>query len=269
MIAKPRDVPLALVLILIAAQQYGSPWRAEYEKERNGPHGECRVDWQQMAPGLDYRRIECLGDPEDVDLHVVRVDQQRWRLDVASIPGGSTAQQVADEKDAGFVINASFFDHRRDPLGALVRSGDEIQRARSTTWQSIFLIDADGTPQIITPDQWSHYRKDAWMAVQAGPRLVTGGHTNRVHQSYPAARAGVCIAKSGDLLFFATPRDRKFDMYEITRIARRGETDGGLECQDAMLFDGGHSVQIVLEGDSKRLQIRGDRVPVFVYATRR
>jgi len=77
-------VRLAFVILLIAtasAQQYGSRWRKEYEKEKNGPHGECRIDWLSLAPGLDYRPIECLGDPDGLDLHVVRVD-----------PGGHSTQ---------------------------------------------------------------------------------------------------------------------------------------------------------------------------------
>ena len=269
----PRAVRLAFVLLLIAttapAQQYGSRWRQEYEKEQNGPHGQCPIDWQSLAPGLDYRRIECLGDPDDLDLHVVRVDPDRWRLDVASIPGGSTVRQLANEKDAVFAINASFFDKSGNPLGVLVRDGEQIQRPRTSGWQSIFFLDNDDRPQIVMPDRWSRVADDALMAIQAGPRLVVGGHTNRVHQSYAAERAGVCIAKSGDLLFFATPQNRKFDMYEIARIARRGEIDGGLECREAMLFDGGHSAQIFVQGEDRSVLVSGDPVPVFIYATRR
>ena len=264
-----RKTFIAFLLLVSSSgfAQLGTPWRQEYEKEKNGPHGECHIDWQSVADGLDYRKITCLGDRDDLDVHVVRVDLQRWKLDVASISGGSTAHRVASDRDAAFVINANFFDHHLAPLGALVRSGDQLQRPQKTSWQSIFLIDGDGNARIIDPSGWPQYGDDAWMAVQAGPRLVTGGHTNRVHQSYTAKRAGVCIAKSGDLLFFATAR--KFDMYEIARIARRGEEDGGLECRDAMLFDGGHSTQIYLEGDTKRVQVSGDQVPAFIYATAR
>jgi uncharacterized protein YigE (DUF2233 family) len=272
-VANRRRVRLAIGILLLATaaagQQYGSPWRPEYEDEKNGPHGECKVEWRHVSSGLDYRHIDCLGDRDDLDLHVVRVDQKFCRLDVAVVPGGGAARRVADDKNAGFVINTNFFDHRRSPLGVLVRSGDEVQRAKSTSWQSIFLIDADGLPQIIDPGDWPKYRKFAWLAVQAGPRLVTAGHTARVHQSYSAERAGVCINKRNELLFFATPRDRKFDMYEIARIARRGEIDGGLECRDAMLFDGGHSTQIYLEGGRTQVSVAGDDVPAFIYAVKR
>ena len=249
-------------------QTFGSPQRAEYEQEGNGPHGECREDWTRVADGLDYRAITCLGDARDLDVNVVRVDARRYRLNVASGPA-SSARRVADATDADFVINANFFDAAKRPLGVLASSGSVLQDAKPNAWQSIFLVTRDGTPKIILPGDWSKYRVKTWMATQAGPRLVIGGHTNRVHQSYAAARAGVCITKSGAVLFFATPQERKFDMYEIARIARRGPEDGGLGCQDSMLFDGGHSTQLFVEGDTKRVTVDGDPVPVFVYAKKR
>jgi len=250
------------------AQPYGSTERKEYEKEPNGPHGECQSDWLRVADGLDYRAIQCLGDTRDLDVNVIRVDMRRYRLDLAS-GNATSARRIAQTTDADFVINANFFDGAKRPLGAVTSSGTTIQDAKPNSWQSIFLVTRDGTPKIILPSQWRTYRAKTWMAAQAGPRLVVAGHTNRVHQSYSAARAGVCIAKDGSVLFFATPQQRKLDMYEITRVTRRGPEDGGLGCQDAMLFDGGHSTQIYLEGDTKRVTIDGDPVPVFVYAKRK
>jgi uncharacterized protein YigE (DUF2233 family) len=251
------------------AQTYGSPYRAEYEKEANGPHGECRVDWRSVTRGIDYRAITCLGSRSDLDLHVVRIDTDRWKLDT-HVSDGTYAPSVARQKNAPFSINANFFDAKRNPIGVVVRSGAEVSGTNKSSWQSIFYVTRDGDARITLPSKWSKERKNAWMAVQAGPRLVIGGHTARVHQSYTAARAGVCIQKSGALVFFSTPQDRKFDMYEIARIARRAEIDGGLECQEAMLFDGGHSAQIYASGsDSSPVSISGDPVPVFVYATAR
>ena len=245
---------------------YGSVYRKDYEKEVNGPHGECRTTWRSLDDGLEYRAITCLGGDE-LDLHVVRIDPKLWRLDT-DVSRGVYASTLARAKSAPFVINANFFDRSRMPLGVVFTSGDEVSPLRSTSWQSIFTVDDDGKARIVLPTQWSKYRRDAWMAVQAGPRLVVGGHTASVHNTYAAARAGVCIQKSGKVLFFATPQDRKFHVTEIARVARRGENDGGLACHDAMLFDGGHSAQIFAagSGSSTVVSIDADPVPVFVYA---
>lgn len=257
---------LALLVADVASAQQSTAWRKEYEKEKNGPHGECTTSWNTLRPGLEYRAIRCLGSRDDLDLHVVRIDPSHWKIDTAIFDGGALAHEAARDEGAAFVLNANFFDESRKPLGVVMRAGKQATRPRTSSWQSIFYLDRAGTPRIVLPEDFAASR--AWSAVQAGPRLVVGGHTARVKQSYSAARAGVCIQKDGDLTFFATPQDRKFDMYEIARIARRGEADGGLECRDAMLFDGGHSVNFRVDG-ATRVSVEGDRVPVYVVATAR
>ena len=251
----------------LLAQPYGSKFRKDYEKEKNGPHGECRSDWTTLQRGLEYRAIHCLGDEDDLDLHVVRIDLDRWDLDTAVVDR-ATARTVAGSHDAAFDINANFFDKSRRAIGAVIRDGDIINKPHESSWQSIFLIDDGGTPRIIMPGKWSSYRDRSQMAVQAGPRLVIAGHTNQsLKNNYAAARAGVCIRNNGDLVFFATPATRKLHITEIAKVARRADIDGGLACRDAMLFDGGHSVNFYAEGDDKRISIEGDPVPVHIFAT--
>ena len=74
--------------------------------------------------------------------------------------------------------------------------------------------------------------------------MIHGRVTRRIYNNYAAPRGGVCIRKDGSMLFFAP-----------------------LACHDAMLFDGGHSVNPFAGGDDKRIDVEGDPVPVFIYAT--
>lgn len=257
----------ALVALLltpsILAQRH-----AEYEKEPNGPHGDCPVNWLRVDSGLDYRTIRCLGDPDDVDVHVVRIDTAAWKLDTA-VGRPRSVRDVAAERRAPFAMNANFFGSAREPLGLVVQGGDVVNPLHDSSWQSVFLLKTDGGPRIILPDAWKSYRTRTAAAVQAGPRLVVKGKRADIRNTYSAARCGVCIRATGELFFFATPQDRKLSMYEIGRIARRSEEDGGLACHDAMLFDGGHSVNFHLEGDAKQVDVSGDPVPVVIYATRK
>lgn len=262
---------ILLILLLaanaaLAQDSFGSPFRSRYAGEKNGPYGECRTDWTALEPGLDYRAITCLGASQtgDLDLHVIGVDPSIWQLN-AYVARDASARGVARDKDAVFAINANFFDTERNPLGLVVRSSEQVRHPRNISWQAMFMVHKDGTARVIHESDWEEQSEEAFMAVQAGPRLVIGGHTVRVRQSYTAERAGVCIQKPNRLLFFATPKGRKFDMYEIARIARRDEVDGGLACHDAMLFDGGHSTQIYLKTAKKTVSVRGDPAPVFVY----
>jgi uncharacterized protein YigE (DUF2233 family) len=236
----------------------------------NGPHGECTVQWDRIASGVDYRKITCLGDADDVDMHAFKISREFFKIDVAYAPGGSTARRQAEKHDARFAINANFFDRQREPIGVVVESGGPVQGPNKSSWQSIFLIDRDGEPRIIPVSEWSRYRDGAKMAVQAGPRTVVKEHTNKISKGYKAARAGVCIQRDGDIVFFATPQTRQFNAYEIARVTRRSEIDGGLRCRDAMLFDGGHSTQFFMEGDDRNIHVEGDPViPVFVIAKRK
>lgn len=259
-LAKPARVKPFLAILFLAATAAA---------QNDAPNTDCSTEWQRIATGIDYRRITCLGDAGDVDVHAVRISPQFFTFDVAFVTGGSTARTEAEKRDARFVINANFFERDFSPIGLIVRSGDELQGRHASNWQSIFCIDRNGEARILRLSDWPKYRSTAQMAVQAGPRLIVKGHINKVNKSYSAARAGVCLQKDGDLLFFATPQERKFDMWEIGRIAKRKEEDGGLACYDAMLFDGGHSTQIDVEGDAQSVHVDGDRVPVFVFAKRK
>lgn len=253
-----------ILLVLLLASAAHAQGKKSQPADRTATTGDCSGRWEVLKPDLEYRTIRCIGDPDDVDLHVVRIDPRTWKLDTLVSSRGTYARHVADEKDAGFAVNANFFDKARQPLGIIVRSGQVVQKPRDTNWQSIFLVTQTGRARIVLPEKWSQYRDSAQMAVQAGPRLVADGHTIKLKPTYAAPRVGVCIQWDRDVLFFATPATKKFHSTEIAKIARRKEDAGGLACRDAMLFDGGHSVNFFAEGG---VSITGDAVPVFIYAT--
>ena len=213
--------------------------------------------------GIEYRAIDCHDGP-DIDLHVVRIDLASWRPNAAN-GAPASAREIAAKTASLFVINANFFDAGQRPLGAIVRSGLVIQRPRDTRWQTIFAVGDDGRAHIVRPSAFESIATRTWMAVQAGPALVIGGEmVMSLKPGRPAARAGVCIAQNADLLFFATPRSRRFDVHDIARIVKTRVDEGGLACRDAMLFDGGGSVNFLVDGDSD-VSVAGERVPAFVY----
>ena len=219
-----------------------------------------------LVPGIDSRKIDCLGS-DGIDLYVVRIDPTQWNFNAAVVKR-TTARSLAGARNASFAINANFFDAGFNPIGVIVRGGDVVQPPHKSSWQSIFLIDDHGRARIVMPSQWRTYRDRADVAVQAGPRLVVNGHVNKkIRNNYAAPRGGVCIQDDQSLLFFASPHSRKYHIKEIARIAALAESDGGLACRNAMLFDGGHSVNLFAGGDDKRIDVEGDPVPIFLYAT--
>jgi len=225
--------------------------------------------WRGIRPGLEYRTIDCLNPNHDVDFHLFRIDLKRWDINVDVEDRAQTARHVFNDSGAGFVMNANFFDQHGEPIGLIVEDDREVQPPHPSDWQSIFFVSDEGVPKIVMPGDWLDYVDDAATAVQAGPRLVVNGDVVQVKESYASERGGVCIRRNNDLVFFVTPRGRKFLMKEIAAIAAKPERDGGLDCRDAMLFDGGHSTQVYTEERDDAIAVNGDPVPVFITATRK
>jgi uncharacterized protein YigE (DUF2233 family) len=254
----------ALLWTAAAVPSAASGHPEAFEKEKNGPHGDCPIVWQTVAPGLSYRKISCLGDETDIDVHAVRIDPDIWQFDTVILPP-TRALEAARQFSVPFSITAGVFDKAHQPEGLLVRSGVEVQPARKVDWQGVFLMTQEGQPKILPLSNWPSYRNRTYMAVQSGPRVVIAGKRNtKIFKSYPAARSGVCLQRSGSLIFFVTPSERKFDMNEIAKVASRREDDGGLECYEALLFDGGHSTQMYVGGLHERLSTIADPVPAFI-----
>ena len=212
-------------------------------------------DWTRVANGIEYRMLNCT--PSEFDLHLVRVDPRVARIDAVDRPG-STATDLGREYT--FALNANFFDEHFRPLGVIVTSGKEVNRPHPVSWQSVFYVDRDGTPGIVPVKQWPGVRESATAAAQCGPRLVVDGEINEVARAEPTWRSGVCIDAEKRVIFFATSPDTELDVHETRTLAARD-----LACRDAMLFDGGPSVQMFLRRAEGAVEVEGDkRVPGYV-----
>jgi uncharacterized protein YigE (DUF2233 family) len=258
----------AILLLLVVAcsdaeRRTGTSRSGDSSPARSGADAKepaCNDRWREVQPGLRQRSLCSDGE---ATLHQVEVDAARWTLDAVRV-APTTAPAVARERGAAFAINANFFDPDRKPLGVVVSDGAVVQRPHPVSWQSIFYTTSDLKAAIVLPEQWAAVRDDAAMAVQAGPRLVAGGRTTGATRGNPSLRSGICLTADDRVIFFATTMRRLYDVDEMTELATRSEEQGGLGCRDAMLFDGGPSAQMYLQGSD--ISIEGDRVPVFVIA---
>ncbi|HEX7152876.1 MAG TPA: phosphodiester glycosidase family protein [Thermoanaerobaculia bacterium] len=215
----------------------------------------CVNDWTPAGDGVEYRMLDCT--PEEFALHLVRVDPKKVKLE-AVVRSDSDARTVAG--DGAFGINANFFDTEGKALGVVTSGGRELNAMHNVSWQSVFYVDKNGKPGIVRAPEWKQHRDDAVFGVQAGPRLVIGGRKNEVARARGDLRAGVCIDKAERVIFFATPHESLFDVWQMVDLAATK-----LDCQDAMLFDGGPSVQLYLQRQPQPVFVEGDRrVPVYV-----
>jgi exopolysaccharide biosynthesis protein len=226
------------------------------------PEVPCRAEWIGPEPGLRHRS---LCDDGLAVLHLVEIDPKLWALDAALVPP-TTALAVARARRARFAINANFFGTDGKALGAIVSEGKILQRAHPVSWESIVYTTPEGEAGIVLPAGWPALEKTAVMAAQAGPRVVVNGRPTDATRATASARSGVCLARDR-VIFFATTPAGLYDVQQIASIAARGEEEGGLGCRDAMLFDGGPSAQMHLEGSE--ITIEGDEVPAFIVGAAR
>ena len=223
----------------------------------SSPASDCRPEWILLEPGLRHRNHCADGAAA---LHLVEIDPKLWALDAARV-APTTAPAIARDRGARFAINANFFDPEKRTLGAIVSGGRGVQSAHPVSWQSIFYTTPEGVAGIVLPEGWGAVKETVAMAAQAGPRIVVGGRPTDATRATPSARSGVCLARE-KVIFFATAGIALYDVQEIAALASRSEEEGGLGCRDAMLFDGGPSAQMHLEGSG--ISIEGDSVPAFV-----
>ena len=217
----------------------------------------CIESWTPVAAGIDYRALKC----PDAGLHLVRVDPKIAVVE-AKLQSGSAKDAAGDSL---FAINANFFDTNLRALGVVMSNGKMLNSLHRVGWQSVFAISKDGEARIITVPEWPKAQPDQSVAAQAGPRLVVNGVKNKVAQARADLRSGVCIQDDGRVLFFATPPLPLFDVWQMVDLAHRSEADGGMGCEDAMLFDGGPSTQLYVRLPGREIEVEGDeRVPAFL-----
>jgi uncharacterized protein YigE (DUF2233 family) len=253
----PRVKRVILFLFLLTGCLADEPERAP-ETAQAPPPVDCVNDWTPVAAGIEYRMLNCT--PSRFDLHLVRVDPKVAHIDAVHRPG-STAQLLGREHT--FALNTNFFDEQFRPLGVIVSGGKQVNPPHPVSWQSVFYIDRDRVPHIVPVREWAKVKETATAAAQCGPRLVVGGEENEVARAEPTWRSGVCIDANKRVVFFATSPETELDVHETRTLAAKG-----MQCRDAMLFDGGPSVQMSLSrAGGGRVEVEGDkRVPAYVVA---
>jgi uncharacterized protein YigE (DUF2233 family) len=225
----------------------------------------CAATWQEAGEGVRYRTAGCRGGGGGIELHVVELDPKLWSIDAVDGPRRAMSDAVA-ASGARFAINANFFDVNDRSLGLIVSGGKTLRQAHPVSWQSIFSIDRDGSAHITRRDDWVRTPPGVVTAVQAGPGLVVNGARNRVAKAQPSLRSGVCITDEGKVRFFVTAPGSFADVHEMVELAARSDSEDGLGCSDAMLFDGGPSAQMYLETPGKKISMEGDAVTAFLVA---
>lgn len=213
------------------------------------------LEWQTLAPGIDYTAIHFPELYVTSKLHALRIDPKRYQLnlltaqDIARKAGLVT--KFAQTKNALIVVNGGFFNSDYQSLGLRINRGHIVNPIKSISWWDIFVIE-DDQPKIISTANYQQSDKVTF-AIQAGPRLLIDGKIPKLKDKADL-RSALCITPTNQIIIAVTEH-LPLTTTQLANILRKSETKNGLNCKDALNLDGGHSSQLYVNVGTKKINV--------------
>ena len=198
--------------------------------------------------GLPYQSL--------IRLKILRLDLEKFRTRVLDSRAFGADRMgiktLAEKAQAIAAINGGFFLPDYRPLGLLIMDGREVNPLRKADW-GIYLVQGE-QPRIIHSRDFQN-DKAIVQALQGGPRLVVEGRELRMKRQV-ARRSAVGITLKNQVILLNT-EDTDVYAQDLARIFHLPESEGGLECRDALSLDGGPSAQMYADYRSLKIHIPG------------
>lgn len=213
------------------------------------------IQWQPLAPGLEYTTINYQQPYPTSKLHAFRIDPSRYQLQsITAVTLQRKAAFVAtfaQTQQALLAINGGYFDPDYNSLGLRINQGKIFSALKSISWWGIFLI-KNQQPAIIGAKEYLPH-KDISFAIQAGPRLLIDGKPTKL-TSRVDSRSAICVTQANQIIIAVTEH-LPLTTINLANILRTSEKNGGLACRDALNLDGGHSSQLYAKINDKVINI--------------
>jgi len=214
--------------------------------------------WQKIEEGFDFKSLQVEGDPYQslISLKILRISLDKFQVRVLDARAFGEIKleikELARKAGALAAINGGFFLPGYKPLGLLIVDGREVNPLRKADW-GIFLIQ-DNSPRIIHTAEYLIDRNIS-QALQVGPRLVVSGRELRMKKQV-ARRSALGITTKSQVVLLNS-EDTDINAQDLARIFYLPESQGGLECRDALTLDGGPSAQMYADYKSLKIDIPG------------
>ncbi len=214
--------------------------------------------WQKFDEGFEFKSLQAEGDPYQslIRLKILRISLDKFQVRVLDARAFGEIKleikELARKTGALAAINGGFFLPGYKPLGLLIVDGREVNPLRKADW-GIFLIQ-DNSPRIIHTAEYLTDRNIS-QALQVGPRLVVGGRELQMKKQV-ARRSALGITAKNQVILLNT-EDTDINAQDLARIFHLPESQGGLECRDALTLDGGPSAQMYADYKSLKIDIPG------------
>ena len=214
--------------------------------------------WQKIDEGFEFRSVQFEGEPYEssIKLAILKIDLERFQVRVmdsrAFGAGRMPIKALAQKTQALAAVNGGFFFPDYRPLGLLIVDGREVNPLRNADW-GVFLIQNNQARIIHTREFQNH--QSISQALQVGPRLVVDGRKLQMKRQV-ARRSALGITLGNRVILLNTAGSEVY-AEDLARIFHLPESQGGLECRDAMTLDGGPSAQMYVEYKTLKIDIPG------------
>ena len=214
--------------------------------------------WQKIDEGFDVKAMQLDGPSyqTNIKLRVLRVDLEKFPVRVMDSRvfgvGRMAIKELAKKGQAIAAVNGGFFLPDYRPLGLLIIDGRETNPLRQADW-GIFLIQ-NSRPRIVHTKEFPK-EGSITQALQVGPRLVVSGRELRMKKQ-AAKRSALGITFNNQVIILNS-EDTEIYAQDLAGIFHRRESEGGLECRDALALDGGPSAQMYAEYKTLKIDLPG------------
>ena len=205
--------------------------------------------WSLLQPGLERRVIPIYNSQNQQveSLHVWRLDQKYFRLDVAFSGRPKTLETWQTETNAAMVVNGGYFsinNERYSADGLTIINGQASGRSFNG-YGGMLAIDPSGAEVRWLVQEPYSASEPLQAALQAFPILVEpGGGLGfpATRENYARARRTVVGQdRQGRILFIVTP-DGYFTLHQLSAYL----TESDLDLDIALNLDGGGSTGILV-----------------------
>lgn len=203
----------------------------------------AQTQWQKLAPGLEYTRLQSINDFSGSAIHAFRIDLNHFQLQSQTTYSSrslQSIQQIVLANHAVIGVNGGFFTPDFKPIGLRINDGKMQNPLHTTKWWGVFYIE-NSAAHIVALNNFK-MNKDIHFAVQAGPRLIINNIIPPLKPKFDN-RTALGITKDNKVILVAT-EDLPITTTELARIMKAPAVENGLECIDALNLDGGSSTQL-------------------------
>jgi hypothetical protein len=207
------------------------------------------ADWSQLQPGLERRVIDIYnGQNQHVEsLYVWRLDQNRFRMDVAYTERPRSLDTWQKETNAMLVVNGGYFsieNERYFPDGLTISNGQAFGRSFNG-FGGMLAIDQSAAELRWLVQEPYNPNESLQAALQSFPILVQpGGELGfpADRENYARARRTVIAQDRDNRILFMVAPEGYFTLHQLSVYL----TESDLNLDIALNLDGGGSTGILV-----------------------